>query len=68
MFNNKVILFFDNEQVVFLRILTDRGSEYNGNKERHVYDLYLNLEDIEHKKTKAYSPQTNGMSGSIRRR
>jgi transposase InsO family protein len=61
MLNDKVILFFDNEQVVLLRILTERGSEYNGHKERHVYDLYLNLEDIEHKKTKAYSPQTNGI-------
>ncbi|WP_144235395.1 integrase core domain-containing protein, partial [Snodgrassella alvi] len=59
--NDKVIPFFDNEQVALLRILTDRGSEYNGHKERHAYELYLNLEDIEHTKTKAYSPQTNGI-------
>ncbi|PIT17347.1 IS481 family transposase, partial [Snodgrassella alvi] len=61
MLNDKVIPFFDNEQVALLRILTDRGSEYNGHKERHAYELYLNLEDIEHTKTKAYSPQTNGI-------
>jgi hypothetical protein len=29
MLNDKVLLFFDNEQVALLQILTDRGSEYN---------------------------------------
>ena len=44
-----------------LRILTDRGSEYCGNRESHEYALYLDLEDIEHTRTKAKSPQTNGI-------
>ncbi|MWN32745.1 MULTISPECIES: IS481 family transposase [unclassified Gilliamella] len=61
MLNDKVLPFFDSEQVPLLRILTDRGTEYNGHKESHAYELYLNLEDIEHTKTKAYSPQTNGI-------
>ncbi|OCG46186.1 hypothetical protein A9G35_05575 [Gilliamella sp. Choc5-1] len=52
---------FDSEEVPLLRILTDRGTEYNGHKESHTYELYLNLEDIEHTKTKAYNPQTNGI-------
>ena len=44
-----------------LRILTDRGTEYCGNVERHEYQLYLALNDIYHSKTKAKSPQTNGI-------
>jgi len=61
MLNDKVLPMFDEEQVPLLRILTDRGTEYCGKKETHTYELYLNLEDIEHTKTKAYSPQTNGI-------
>lgn len=44
-----------------LRILTDRGTEYCGVAEHHDYQLYLALNDIEHTKTKAQSPQTNGI-------
>lgn len=61
MLNDKVIPLFDEEKVPLLRILTDRGTEYCGKKETHSYELYLNLEDIEHTRTKAYSPQTNGI-------
>ena len=42
-------------------MLTDRGSEYCGNREHHEYALYLDLESIEHSRTKAKSPQTNGI-------
>ena len=44
-----------------LRILTDRGTEYCGKREHHEYQLYLTIEDIDHTKTKAKSPQTNGI-------
>ncbi len=44
-----------------LRILTDRGSEYCGKVEHHDYQLYLAINDIDHTKTKARSPQTNGI-------
>ncbi|WP_255307299.1 MULTISPECIES: hypothetical protein [unclassified Gilliamella] len=42
--------------------------EHNGHKERHAYEPYLNLEDIEHTKTKAYSPQTMGFVSNFIRR
>src|SRR6266498_3672134 len=42
-------------------MLTDRGSEYCGNREAHEYALYLDLENIEHTRTKTRSPQTNGI-------
>jgi len=44
-----------------LRILTDRGTEYCGKPEQHDYQLYLALNDIDHTKTKARHPQTNGI-------
>lgn len=40
-------------------ILTDNGREYCG-KESHPYELYLALNDIEHRKTKVRRPKTNG--------
>jgi transposase InsO family protein len=42
-------------------VLSDRGSEYCGNPERHEYELYLAIEDIDHSRTKTKSPQTNGI-------
>lgn len=59
--NDRVIPFFENYDVPLLRILTDRGSEYCGKPEHHAYQLYLAIENIDHSKTKAYSPQTNGI-------
>ena len=44
-----------------LRMLTDRGTEYCGKVEQHDYELYLALNEIEHTKTKARHPQTNGI-------
>ncbi len=40
---------------------TDRGTEYCGSPERHEYELYLAVEDIDHTRTKTRSPQTNGI-------
>jgi transposase InsO family protein len=44
-----------------LRVLTDRGTEYCGAREHHEYQLYLAVEDIDHSRTKARHPQTNGV-------
>ncbi len=59
--NDKVLPFFEQQNLPMLRILTDRGTEYCGVAEHHDYQLYLALNDIEHTKTKAQSPQTNGI-------
>ena len=59
--NDKVLPFFTENNINLLRVLTDRGTEYCGKVENHAYQLYLALEDIDHSKTKAYSPQTNGI-------
>jgi len=61
MLNDRVIPFYDSINVPILRILTDRGTEYCGNPETHEYQLFLTLSDIEHTRTKAQHPQTNGI-------
>ena len=61
MLNDRVVPFFDQQQVPLLRVLTDRGTEYCGNRESHEYQLYLAIENIDHSRTKAKSPQTNGI-------
>lgn len=59
--NDRVLPFYAEHDLPLLRILTDRGTEYCGKAERHDYQLYLAINDIEHTKTKVKSPQTNGI-------
>jgi transposase InsO family protein len=61
MLNDQVLPFYEEQGVRLLRVLTDRGTEYCGNRESHEYQLYLAVEDIDHSRTKAKSPQTNGI-------
>jgi len=65
--NDRVLPFFEEHGIPLLRILTDRGSEYCGNREHHEYQLYLAIEGIEHTKTKTKSPQTNGICERFQR-
>src|ERR1700741_5371561 len=59
--NDRVVPFFDEHEIVVSRMLTDRGTEFCGKPERHEYELYLAIENIDHTRTKARSPQTNGI-------
>lgn len=59
--NDRVVPFFDEQSVDILRILTDRGTEFCGRLDKHPYQLYLQLHEIEHTRTKARHPQTNGI-------
>ncbi|MBZ7907234.1 IS481 family transposase, partial [Klebsiella pneumoniae] len=59
--NARVLPFYEAQGLPMLRILTDRGTEYCGKVEQHDYQLYLAINDIDHTKTKAMSPQTNGI-------
>src|SRR5207248_5532103 len=61
MLNDRVVPFFVEQEVPLLRILTDRGTEYCGQREHHEYQLYLAVENIDHSRTRAKSPQTNGI-------
>lgn len=59
--NDRVLPFYQEHEVPLLRVLTDRGTEYCGKVEQHDYQLYLAVNDIDHTRTKAQSPQTNGI-------
>jgi hypothetical protein len=59
--NDREIPLYEKWNIPLMRILTDRGTEYCVTREHHEYQLYLAIEDIDHTKTKAKSPQTNGI-------
>jgi transposase InsO family protein len=59
--NDRVLPFFETHEIPLLRMLTDRGTEYCGNREHHEYQLYLAVENIDHSRTKARRPQSNGI-------
>ena len=59
--NDRVLPFFEEQDIPVLRVLTDRGTEFCGAADRHPYELFLQLNEIEHTRTKAKSPQTNGI-------
>jgi len=61
MLNDRIVPFYDEHEIPLLRILTDRGTEYCGNREHHEYQLYMAVENIDHTKTRARRPQTNGI-------
>jgi transposase InsO family protein len=57
--HNDVIPFYKDKGLQVEAILTDNGREFCG-KDDHPYELYLELNDIEHRKTQVRRPQTNG--------
>ena len=59
--NDRVLPFFEQQQIPLMRILTDRGTEFKGRPESHEYELYLQIEGIEHSRTQVRHPQTNGI-------
>lgn len=61
MLNDKVLPYFHEQEIPLLRVLTDRGTEYCGKVDSHAFQLYLAVENLDHSKTKARSPQTNGI-------
>ena len=57
--HNDVVPFYKEHGIEVKAILTDNGREYCGT-EAHPYELYLALNDIEHRRTQVRRPQTNG--------
>ena len=53
--NDRVLPFFEEDEIVLSKVLTARGTEYCGT-DGHEYELYLAVEDIDHTRTKAKSP------------
>lgn len=58
--NEDVLPFFEKHQAKITTILSDNGREFSGRPDRHPYELFLQLEEIEHRTTKVRRPQSNG--------
>lgn len=57
--HNDVLPFYADHQLSVQAVLTDNGREFCGT-ELHPYELYLALNDLEHRKTRIRRPQSNG--------
>lgn len=57
--HNDALPFYAERGLAVAAVLTDNGKEYCGT-EAHPYELYLALNDIEHRTTKVKHPWTNG--------
>src|SRR6516164_2296627 len=59
--NNDVLPSFEAHSTKIDAVLSDNGREFCGRPDRHPYELFLQLEDIEHKRTRVNRPQSNGI-------
>ena len=64
--HNDVLPFYEERGLTVGAILTDNGREYCGT-EGHPYELYLALNDIEHRRTRVKHPWTNGFAERFHR-
>jgi len=65
--NEDVLPFFERHQAAIKTILSDNGREFCGRPDRHPYELFLQLEGIEHRTTKVRRPQSNGFVERLHR-
>lgn len=65
--NNHVLPTFEDHGARIDTILSDNGREYCGRMDQHPYELFLQLEEIEHKRTQVGRPQSNGIVERLHR-
>jgi transposase InsO family protein len=65
--NNHVIPTFEKHDARITTVLSDNGREYCGRPDKHPYELFLQLEEIEHRTTKVRRPQSNGFVERLHR-
>lgn len=65
--NEDVLPFFEEHNAVITTILSDNGREFCGRPDQHPYELFLQLESIEHRTTKVRRPQSNGFVERLHR-
>ena len=65
--NNDVFPTFEAHEARIATVLSDNGREYCGRPDRHPFELFLQLEEIEHRTTKIRRPQSNGFVERLRR-
>jgi transposase InsO family protein len=57
---DRVLPFYESHGLKVEHILTDNGREYCGKPMIHPYQIFLDLYDIDHRRTKVATPRTNG--------
>ena len=57
---DRVLPFYETQGLKVEHILTDNGREYCGRAMIHPYQIFLELYDIKHRRTKVATPRTNG--------
>ena len=65
--NEDVLPFFEEHDARITTILSDNGREFCGRPDYHPYELFLQLEGIEHRTTKVRRPQSNGFVERLHR-
>ena len=65
--NNDVLPFFEAHDAAVTTVLSDNGREFCGRPDRHPYELFLQLEGIEHRTTRVRRPQSNGFVERLHR-
>ena len=57
---DRVLPFYAGMGLTVEHIITDNSREYCGRAMIHPYEIFLELNDIDHRKTKVATPRTNG--------
>lgn len=65
--NNDVLPTFEQHGAKIDAVLSDNGREFCGRPDQHSYELFLQLEGIEHKRTRVSRPQSNGIVERLHR-
>ena len=65
--NNDVLPSFEDHGAAITTVLSDNGREFCGRPDRHPYELFLQLEGIEHRTTRVKRPQSNGFVERLHR-
>ena len=65
--NDRVLPFYAEHRVVIEHLLTDSGRETCGKPLSHPYELYLTIQQIEHRRTQIGSPETSGFCERLHR-
>ena len=67
MLNESVLPLFEEHDTPVVTVLSDNGREFCGRPDRHPYELFLQLEGIEHRTTRVRRPQSNGFVERLHR-
>lgn len=65
--NHDVIPTFEEHNTKIEVVLSNNGREFCGRPDQHPYELFLQLENIEHRATQVKRPQTNGIVERLHR-